>query len=135
MFGCFVFFRYTISVMLLWELYSPKNSAGFFLRIFLADEPDACEISFVIDDENSAIFEIWVISVEKLQYPFQIFGFWKPRSWLHVCERDVHHGHVQHRHDEAQSDREHDADLPEPGTLAAPSFRPRYWGSVHVVES
>ena len=30
MFGCFGFFRYTISVMPLWELYSPKNFAGFF---------------------------------------------------------------------------------------------------------
>jgi hypothetical protein len=70
----FGFFRYTISVMPLWELYSPKNFARFFLRIFLADEPDACEISFVMDDENSAIFEIWVISVEKPQYPFQILA-------------------------------------------------------------
>jgi hypothetical protein len=32
----------------------------------------------------------------------------------------------------AQGDREYDADLPEPGTLPALSFRPRYLGSAHV---
>jgi hypothetical protein len=29
-FGCFGFFRYTVSEMRLWELYSPKNFARFF---------------------------------------------------------------------------------------------------------
>ena len=50
-------------------------------EIFLADEPDACEISFVMDDENSAIFKIWVISVEKPRYPFQIFGLFLRNSY------------------------------------------------------
>ena len=40
--------------------------------VFLADEPDAREIGFIIDDENSPPFEIRVIRVEELEYPLQI---------------------------------------------------------------
>ena len=35
----------------------------------------------------------------------------------------------------SQGDREYEADLPEPGTLPALSFRPRYLGSVHRYQS
>jgi len=41
--------------------------------VFLADEADACEIGFIIDDEDSAAFEIRIVRIKKLNYPFQIF--------------------------------------------------------------
>jgi hypothetical protein len=63
------------------EIIFRQTPRDFSCGSFLRTNRDACEISFVMDDENLAIFEIWVISVEKPLYPYQIFGLFLRNSY------------------------------------------------------
>jgi len=41
--------------------------------VFFADKPDTCEVGFVVNDENPPALELGIITVEKLDYPRQVF--------------------------------------------------------------
>jgi hypothetical protein len=56
-------------------LYLICNLALFDVRIILlADKPNTCKIGFIVYDEKLALFQLWVIDIEKVMQPFQILG-------------------------------------------------------------